>query len=250
MPDNQQRIQERQYEYPYHYIPSWSDGKFSQVRHWSWGYRYFGGIKIVLDQLKKFSFDSLLDVGCGDGRFLREISLRYSDVRLLGIDKSKRAISLANAINDFVTYKECNLLENSLNGDFDIATAIEVLEHIPPDKISVFLEAIAKSIKDKGCLILTVPHVNKVVTDKHYQHFTGMDLRKLLEPFFIHINLIPFDVRSRVMALLHRVVGGEGKHFLVTNQTLMSWFFKLYIYRYLYANDESKCMRIAAVCKK
>ncbi len=48
------------------------EGRFSQLRHWSWGYRYLGRLQVVFDLLDGLEFDSLLDVGCGDGRFLRE----------------------------------------------------------------------------------------------------------------------------------------------------------------------------------
>jgi SAM-dependent methyltransferase len=248
--ENKRRIQEEQYAYPYHYIPTWESGRFSQVQYWSWGYRYLGGIRVVLDQLEKISFNSLLDVGCGDGRFLREVAKRYPDATLLGGDMSERAIRLARAMNPQLHYKALDITEQPLSGRFDVATAIEVLEHIPPSNVAGFLEAIATSLKDKGWLILTVPHTNKEVSNKHYQHFTSSDLRELLGSLFDGISFVPFDVRSRVMARLEQFVGGRGEHFIVTNTRMMNWFFRLYIDRYLYAEDERKCMRIAAVCWK
>ena len=40
MLDEKQLLQEGEYEYPYHYIPTWGSGGFSQTRFWSWGFRY------------------------------------------------------------------------------------------------------------------------------------------------------------------------------------------------------------------
>ena len=54
-----QSIQEKEYSFPYHYIPEISEEGFSQVKHWSWGYRYLGGLRVVIDQLNKISFNSL-----------------------------------------------------------------------------------------------------------------------------------------------------------------------------------------------
>mgnify|MGYP000507057572 CR=1 FL=1 len=48
-----QSIQEEEYSFPYHYIPEISEKGFTQVKHWSWGYRYLGGLRVVIDQLNK-----------------------------------------------------------------------------------------------------------------------------------------------------------------------------------------------------
>ena len=61
--------QESQYSLPYHYIPQYKNGHFSQHLYWSWGFRYIGGMQIVIESLKDAGFESLIDVGCGDLSF-------------------------------------------------------------------------------------------------------------------------------------------------------------------------------------
>jgi ubiquinone/menaquinone biosynthesis C-methylase UbiE len=56
-------------------------------------------LQVVFDILDREGFDSLLDVGCGDGRFLRETDQRYGNKKILGIDYSETAISLAKRMN-------------------------------------------------------------------------------------------------------------------------------------------------------
>ena len=248
--DKEQQIQEVCYEFPYHYIPSWENETFSQVRYLFWGFYYLGGIQVVLDQLKTITFNSLIDIGCGDGRFLREVSNFYPRTKLLGIDYSESAISLARAMNPHINYEVINLIETTLPEQFDVATLVEVLEHIPPTQVDSFLKSVADSINENGKLILTVPHANKPVQSKHYQHFTSSQLLSLLEPYFQDIIFIPFGVRSLVMAILLRILGGDGRNFIITNSRLVSWFYKLYLNRYLYTDYESKCSRIAVVCRK
>jgi methylase of polypeptide subunit release factors len=92
---DQQIIQENSYEYPYHYIPIWNGITFSQTHTLWWGYEYISYLHYVLDKVSQMDFESLLDVGCGDGRFLFELSRRFSSKRLSGIDYSKRAIDFA-----------------------------------------------------------------------------------------------------------------------------------------------------------
>jgi 2-polyprenyl-3-methyl-5-hydroxy-6-metoxy-1,4-benzoquinol methylase len=248
--DKKQQIQNEQYNYPYHYIPFENEGRFSQTQHWSWGFRYLGGLNVVLDQLKEINFSSLIDVGCGDGRFLKEVGEQYPYSELIGVDYSERAINIAKAMNPQITYDAVNILHDSIDRSFDIATAIEVLEHIPPKSLPQFVGAISEIINDGGYFILTVPHENKRVSEKHYQHFTSAKLKNLLSPHFKNIDFIPFDTKSHLLGLLSKIIGGKGNHFVITNQKINNWFFNLYRKRYLYTNDVSKCLRIAAVCQK
>jgi len=81
-----QAIQESEYFIPYHYIPEKDDQGFSQTLFWSWGMRYFAGIELVLAQLENLKFSSIIDIGCGDGRFLREARRAFSGKSLLGVD--------------------------------------------------------------------------------------------------------------------------------------------------------------------
>lgn len=248
--DRIQQIQESQYQFPYHYIPNLDNGIFSQFYYWSWGFRYFGGMQVVFDQLETLSFDSLVDIGCGDGRFLREASKRYSSEKLVGVDYSESAVKLAQIMNPHLIYKNINIIEEDLSEQFDIATLVEVLEHIPLNQVDDFLKAVANVLNTDGKLILTVPHANRLVENKHYQHFTSKLLSKFLEPYFQNIVYIPFDIQSKVMSLLKLIIGGNAKYFVLTNFRLTSLFYKLYIKYYLYTDNEQECGRIAAVCQK
>lgn len=180
--DEEQQIQEQQYEYPYHYLPRIEGGQFTQTQYWSWGMHYLGGMRVVLDQLQEWSFESLVDIGCGDGRFLRELNESHPEVTSLGVDYSERSIAMANGMNPHLQYEARNILEEDLDREYDVATCIEVLEHIPPEECELFVEAITETLTNDGKLVLTVPHANKPVADKHYQHFDSALLSELLEP--------------------------------------------------------------------
>jgi cyclopropane fatty-acyl-phospholipid synthase-like methyltransferase len=250
MLDREQQYQEAHYEFPYHYIPMWTDNRFSQVRYWTSGLGYIGRIKFVFDQLEKRSFDSLIDIGCGDGRFLGEVAKRYRQVRLLGVDYSQRAIKLAEAMNPDLDYKTIDIVKETLVDRFEVATVIEVLEHIPPEQTDRFLRGVANTLREHGRLILTVPHANRKVANRHYQHFDSDRLREVLEPYFRDIDFILLQPASRVMGVIARLIGGKGNHFIITNPRLLFWIYRLYIRRYLYTDDEQKCGGIAAICGK
>jgi SAM-dependent methyltransferase len=251
--DDQTRAQEAEYAFPYHYLPALKRGKFSSTRHWDWGFRYLGGMQLVLDQLGDKVFRSLIDIGCGDGRFLREAASRFADTRLLGVDASARAVALAQALNPALEYRALDIVGAPPAETFDAATLIEVIEHIPPPALPAFVQAAAQLIAAGGTLVLTVPHRNKPLIEKHYQHFSGAQLRELLAPHFDAIRLIPFDVPARrapLMWLIERVLGPKGRWFVFTQPRVLYLFYRLYLRRYLYAASETRCERIAVVATK
>ena len=73
-------IQEREYAFPYHYIPSALNEGFSQTRHFSWGFRYLGGLSVVAEEVARLEPTSLIDIGCGDGTFADVLS-KYGEKR-------------------------------------------------------------------------------------------------------------------------------------------------------------------------
>lgn len=255
--DKEQVIQEKQYEYPYHYIPKWGKKGFSQNQYWGWGYRYLGGIKVVLDQLRQRSFESLVDIGCGEGRFLKEVAATYSEIQTLGVDYSERAIQLAQALNPDIRFEAQNIMHEPLSNQFDVAVMIEVLEHIPSDEVNAFVKSVCDTLQEEGILILTVPHNNSSLADKHYQHFDSANLRNILEPHFSSIRFVPFDIhpgklplsKRLPMSLMRRMMGGNGNHFVVTDSRLNNIFFNYYLNNYLYGATEQNCSRICAIAK-
>ena len=248
--DQRQVLQDEQYDYPYHYIPEWKKEYFTQTHYWAWGFRYLGGIRVVLDRLSNIYFDSLIDIGCGDGRFLREVSRYYPTANLLGVDYSERAIRLAKAMSPHLNYRVLDITREHLPGAFDVATLIEVIEHIPPYELQDFIDSVMSTIRPNGWLILTAPHTNKPVSRKHYQHFSSDSLNSLFEPYCSNLVYFPFDRKSLLLSVMHRLLGGNGKHFVITNKRIQGWFFRLYTNRYLYSPTEKSSLRICMLCRK
>ncbi len=250
---DEHQLQDEQYAFPYHYIPVLERGQFSATHHWPWGFRYLGGLHVVLEELGHIGFSSLADIGCGDGRFLREVANRYPGAALLGVDVSRRAVGLAQALNPDLDFRAADITVDSIPERFEIATLIEVIEHIPPAELPRFLDAVADRLIDGGWLLLTVPHRNKPLIPKHYQHFDADQLRQLLHRRFEVVRIVPFDLRSRRSPgawLVKRVLGARGRWILVTNRRVLRTLYRLYVSRYLYCAREQDCERLAVVCSR
>lgn len=245
-----QLIQELQYQYPYHYIPDIVDGNFRQSNYWSWGMHYLGGLELILSQLSKLTFNSLIDVGCGDGRFLREVHNRFNHVKLLGVDYSYSAIQLAKAFNPSIIYNCLDITRDSLQESYDIATLIEVLEHIPPSEVPLFLESVRKLISPSGFLIVTVPHINKPLNPKHYQHFSANSLCSTLSGSFSVEFIMPFERLSRFNNYLMRLLGYKPKsNYLITNSFLNNFLYHRILSGCLNKQSQKNSGRLLALAK-
>lgn len=74
---------------------------------------------------------SVLDVGCGDGRFLKYLHTVRPSLRLLGVDGSPTAVYLIRKAG--IEARKAVLGRDSLDdltGEFDYVVAMEILEHI------------------------------------------------------------------------------------------------------------------------
>ena len=97
--------------------------------------RLMTGFQASLDQLwERAAPESVLDVGCGEGVLTAEWAERLGDGRIVGIDlddpKLRAEWERRARPNLEFRAEEASSLSFAA-GEFDMATAIEVLEHVP-----------------------------------------------------------------------------------------------------------------------
>ena len=99
---------------------------------------------------------SALDVGCGAG-LLAEPLARLG-ARVTGIDASPEVISVARdhaaSMGLEIDYRSGDVQQ--LDGQFDLITAMEVIEHVADP--AAFVNALAKRLAANGLLILSTPN--------------------------------------------------------------------------------------------
>jgi len=244
---SRQAIQETEYQFPYHYIPTLENGNFSQVRKLRWGYEYLSYLRFILCSLQKIEFDSLLDVGCGEGRFLHEASKRFPEQRLVGVDLSARAVEYAKLLNPTVEFWSGDITDATLLSEkFDAITLIETLEHIPLDHVADFVRALRRTVNDDGALIISVPTKNLDLNRKHYQHFTLDSLAAALRPHFEISEHYFLNRISKWDTLLKMVL--SNRYFILNEPRLLNALYRRYEDRLLNANG-SDGKRICVVCR-
>lgn len=111
---------------------------------------------------------NVLDLGCGDGRIIRDIKAP----RKTGVDFCGSRIKHARTKDDYTTYL-CLSVEDFIQAParFDIVLMFEILEHLIDD-LYVF-ERIPKLCPD-GKLIASVP-LNMPEEETHLRTFTSID---------------------------------------------------------------------------
>jgi SAM-dependent methyltransferase len=138
----------------------------------------------------------LLDIGCGDGRFLRHAKEQGFEV--WGIDFDKKSVEnvkrnlgidtvFAMSLEEFYKYAK----ERGLK--FDVITFFEVLEH--QDKPREFLEMVKELLKEGGYIAGSVPNRERLLAEidwkynnpdyppHHFFRFSKSSLEKALNFF-------------------------------------------------------------------
>jgi ubiquinone/menaquinone biosynthesis C-methylase UbiE len=158
---------------------------FSQTRKVFWEELYFLG-----DYIK--DGDKVLDIGCGNGRFLEVI--KGKTFQYTGIDNSKSLISYAREWHGNKGKFICSdaLSVPLEDASFNVAVSFGVLHHIPSKKFRVqFLNEAYRVLKKDGLLILTVwnlwnERLAPVIKKHAVQKLIGksqLDLKDVFLPF-------------------------------------------------------------------
>ena len=114
---------------------------------------------------KMFSgYKNVLEIGCGDAFGTALVAqtveqLTATDLDVEFISDLKKTHAFSNKI-EFISK---NLIEEHVEGSFDGAFCLDVLEHIPKDLENKFIANIAKSLKANGDLIIGMPSLNSQV---------------------------------------------------------------------------------------
>ncbi len=160
------------------------------------------GVRKILETIQ--ADVSVLDLGCGNGNFLRELSVRGHKAALLGVDFSLPLLRDAESAPG-VEFSEVDLDQLSVvsgqlavEGGWDVITMFATLHHIPSTEIRLdLLRTVRKLIKDDGKFILS-----------NWQFLNSEKLRSRIQPWGrVSINESDIDEGDY---LLDWRSGGEG----------------------------------------
>ena len=120
--------------------------------------RLMGGFQRALDELfVRADPASLLDVGCGEGVLVHRWATRLGEKRVVGIDLQEESIQAGWAERQAPNLEYRTMQAESLPfaaNEFDLVSAIEVLEHLPDPE-----RTLSEMARCAGRhLLVSVPH--------------------------------------------------------------------------------------------
>ena len=130
---------------------------------------------------------------------------------------------------------------------FDIAIAMEVVEHIPPEQTRSIITAIHSILGDEGTFIISVPTKNLPVNRKHYRHFTVHDLEQEVAGLFLIDRVCFVHKIGPFCNILRRAV--VNKFFIPLSSTWLKFTTNMYK-QFVMEAQESNGAHLIAVLRK
>ncbi len=122
----------------------------------------------VLAALRASGAHSVVDLGCGEGKLLRDLFADRQFERIVGMDASIRSLEIAQRRLNIERLPErqaerIKLIHGSLIyrdqrlANFDVAAVVEVIEHLDPPRLSAF-ERVVFEFARPQTVVLTTPN--------------------------------------------------------------------------------------------
>ncbi|MDG4557479.1 MAG: 3' terminal RNA ribose 2'-O-methyltransferase Hen1 [Candidatus Contendobacter sp.] len=126
-------------------------------------------IRTVMAELEAARVETVIDLGCGDGKLLSRLLRNRRFTRLVGLDVSIRALEIAadrlrldrlplrlreqvQLLHGGLTYRDARI------EGFDAATAVEVIEHLDENRLAAFERVLFQCARPR-VVIVTTPNV-------------------------------------------------------------------------------------------
>jgi 3' terminal RNA ribose 2'-O-methyltransferase Hen1 len=122
----------------------------------------------VVREVESLRAASVIDLGCGEGRLLRQLLPLQSLARVTGVDVSVRALEIARERLD--TDRQPQLLRDKLTllhgsltyrdrrfEGYDVATVVEVIEHLDETRLATFARVLFEFARPRA-VIMTTPN--------------------------------------------------------------------------------------------
>jgi SAM-dependent methyltransferase len=132
--------------------------------------------RMVMRELSRLEFGSVLDVGCGEGTLLKMIGEAYPQVRLAGSELSQTALAYCREQLPRAHLFPLDIVRGDVpEHTYDLVVSVQVLEHLEDDLAAL------KQLK-KMCaryVVISVPggrldeHGRR---NGHYRHYTRAEL--------------------------------------------------------------------------
>lgn len=148
--------------------------------------------------------ERVLEVGCGDGFASRIVRQEVRHLTIVDFDP----IFIEDAKDNMeerwpMEFKVHDMLDGPVDGEFDAAYCVDVLEHIAPENERVFIQNLCTSLTSDAALIVGIPSLESqdfaspISREGHVNCKKAPDLKALLLGYFD--NVFIFSMNDEVV---------------------------------------------------
>ena len=205
--NNSNEIIDQYYETFYKDLQNWRDYELTSKGYGEWYY----------DLLPDDKQNKVLDIGCGDGKFLFFLQQKgYKNIEGLEISPQQAEQAKKHINCPIHIVEKSNLFLEKFIKEYHMITMNDVLEHIPKKEIVKFLKAVYDAIIPGGIAVVNVPQISGFTSMfcryndfTHETIFTEMSLKQvLLSAGFSDVKFIKqkWPLRWSLRHLVYRFV--------------------------------------------
>ena len=209
MTKKEKKFYEDQYQVFFDYEKEYGRSELGLMTNFTWN----NDPKRLLFMMSRYKFvskmfeghDECFEIGCGDAFGSRIVRQAVKKLTAYDIDE----IFINNNINNqknkkyYINFLKHDILKEPTKIQFQSGYALDVLEHIPPNKNNIFFENILKSLKDNPSFIIGMPSIesqkyaSKESLEGHVNCLSGVELKSLCLKFFQ--NVFIFSMNDEVL---------------------------------------------------
>lgn len=163
-------------------------------------------VECLSEFLGRKALGRALDVGCGNGSFLREFNRVFPEWNLEGSEYAEINRERVLGSPKVEAFHTCEL-SGLEKGRYSLVSMIHLLEHIPEPR--AFLEQASELLTEDGLLFIQVPgfleNPFELLIYDHASHFTPASLRQLLEASGFEVSSISVEwVKKEISVVAKR----------------------------------------------
>lgn len=161
-------------------------------------------LEVLRDRVLLPDMGRLLDVGCGNGAFLKAFGESAPQWTAAGTELNDRYRTSVEAICGVEALHTCSPAE--VPGSFDVISIIHALEHIPGPRD--FLANIREKLNDEGLLLIEIPNCGQTCFDllvaDHCTHFTAATATSVIGGAGYEIVSLDTDLVPKELTIIAR----------------------------------------------
>jgi len=140
----------------------------------------------------------ILDLGCGYGEFLYFLQCKgYASTKGIDLNQGELDLGQTLGVKNLQHADSFEFLRQSCQ-EFDFISAIDVMEHVPKNRVLEFLDLVRASLRPRGTFLCQVPNAAAFYASysygdfSHETCFTASSLKQILElANFVDVGVFP-----------------------------------------------------------